>query len=690
MKYLFLLFSFISFAQQTKFVDFKSVLGKIEIDPIEKSVSGQVTYNFEVKSSIDTIKIDAQNMTFTNLKINNSVVNYTNSGKKMALFEGFTIGKNTLIFNYLAKPKQTMYFVGANENLQIWTQGQGKNTSNWFPSFDDANEKVIFNLDVNFDKNFQVISNGILDSKIINSETIDWHYRMKKPMSSYLLMLAIGKFEVKNEKSKSGIPLHFYIENEDVSKLESTYRYSKTIFDFFEKEIGVKYPWEIYKQIPVRDFLYAGMENTSATVFSKDFVVDEVGFNDKNYVNVNAHELAHQWFGDLVTAESGKHHWLQEGFATYYALLAEKEVFGTDYFYYKLYSISQQLKSVSKTDTIPILNEKASSLSFYQKGAWALHVLREEIGAKVFQKAVQNYLKKYSFKNVNTDNFLDEIRKVSNYDVDSFRIKWLESSNFDNQKATELLSKNQSIKALFEIQKLRNKPFLDKQEVFFKTMQSDAYFPIKEEIIYQMKNVSFADKANLLGIAMATNDVNVRQAIANTTPKIPLVFKVEFETLLDDKSYITTEVALNSLWSQFPDDQIKYLEKSKDWVGFNDKNLRILWLTLALGTKEYELDSKAKYYDELLNYCSPKFESSIRQNALENLLFINDKDKNVLPLLVNSLVSHKWQFYKFGREKIRLLLKNQNIRSYFDTLLATLSKEESVALSKLLSEQINK
>ena len=688
MKYLFLLFSVISFAQQTKFVDFKSVLGKIEINPIEKSVSGQVTYNFEVKSSIDTIKIDAQNMTFTNLKINNSVVNYTNSGKKMALFEGYAIGKNTLTFNYLAKPKQTMYFVCADENLQIWTQGQGKNTSNWFPSFDDANEKVIFNLDVNFDKNFQVISNGILDSKIINSETIDWHYRMKKPMSSYLLMLAIGKFEVKNEKSKSGIPLHFYIENEDVSKLESTYRYSKTIFEFFEKEIGVKYPWEIYKQIPVRDFLYAGMENTSATVFSKDFVVDEIGFNDKNYVNVNAHELAHQWFGDLVTAESGKHHWLQEGFATYYALLAEKEVFGTDYFYYKLYSISQQLKSVSKTDTIPILNEKASSLSFYQKGAWALHVLREEIGAKVFQKAVHNYLMKYSFKNANTDNFLDEIRKISKYDVDSFKIKWLESSGFDNQIATELLSKNQSIIALFEIQKLRNKPFLENQAVFEKKMQSDVYFPIKEEILYQIESVSFADKANLLRLAMATNDVNVRQAIANTTPKIPLDFKMEFETLLVDKSYITREVALNTLWSQFPEDQIKYLEKSKDWVGFNDKNLRILWLTLALGTKDYELDNKAKFYDELLNYCSPKFESSVRQNALENVLFMNDKDKNVLPFLVNSLTSHKWQFSKFGREKIRLLLKNPNVRTYFETLMATLNKDEFVALRKLLSEQI--
>jgi aminopeptidase N len=432
------------------------------------------------------------------------------------------------------------------------------------------------------------------------------------------------------------------------------------------------------------------MENTSATVFSRDFVVDEIGFNDKNYLNVNAHELAHQWFGDLVTAENGKHHWLQEGFATYYALLAEKEVFGEDYFYYKLYSISQQLKSVYKTDTIPILNEKASSLTFYQKGAWALHVLREGVGAKIFQKAVRNYLKKYSFKNVNTDNFLDEIRRVSKFDVDSFRIKWLESPSFDNQKVTELLSKKQSIKTLFEIQKLRNKPFLEKQAVFEKTMQSDAYFPIKEEIIYQIENVSFADKANLLHLAMATNDVNVRQSIANTTPKIPLDFKMEFETLLDDTSYITREVALNTLWSQFPEDQIKYLEKSKDWVGFNDKNLRILWLTLALGTKDYELESKAKYYDELLHYCSPKFESSVRQNALENLLFINDKDKNVLPFLVNSLTNHKWQFSKFGRDKIRLLLKNQNIRTYFETLLPTLNKVESVFLSKLLREQSSK
>ncbi len=86
------------------------------------------------------------------------------------------------------------------------------------------------------------------------------------------------------------------------------------MFDFLEDEIGFPYPWQNYKQVPVHDFFYAGMENTSLTIFSDAFVVDSIGFNDRNYINVNAHELAHQWFGDLVTAKSGEHHWLQEGF----------------------------------------------------------------------------------------------------------------------------------------------------------------------------------------------------------------------------------------------------------------------------------------------------------------------------------------------------------------------------------------
>ena len=687
MRYLILFISVFSFAQQTKSVDFTSVLGKIEINALDKSVSGEVTYIFKLSNPIDTIKIDAQNIDFSSLKINNIEVKYSNNRKQILLYEGCKLGVNQLTFNYWVQPKQAMYFVGKGEQLQIWTQGQGKYTSNWFPSFDDPNEKLIFNLDIKFNTDFQVVSNGKLESKTTSQDNFIWNYRMKKPMSSYLLMLAIGKFEIKQEKSQSGKSLFYYIEKEDYSKLEPTYRYSKTIFDFLEKEIGVKYPWEVYKQVPVRDFLYAGMENTSATVFSRDFVVDSIGFNDKNYVNVNAHELAHQWFGDLITAQSGKHHWLQEGFATYYALLAEREVFGDDYFYKKLFDTALQLKSASKTDTNPILSDKASSLTYYQKGAWVLFVLREELGSKVFQKAVKNYLNNYSFKNVTTDDFLNEINKITQFDCESFSKKWLENSNFDFDYAIQLLSKNKSIKLLLEIKKMKVIPFKEKQELFEKIMISDAYFSIKEEIIYQCEKVPFENKQPLLKLALATKEVNVRQAIANTTPKIPLEFKSDFESLLNDTSYITKEIALSTFWSQFPEDQKRILDNSKEWIGFNDKNLRILWLTLVLGTKEYQMADKAKFYDELLNYCNPEFETSIRQNAMENLLFINEKDQNVLPNLVNSLVSHKWQFSKFGKDKIRLLLKNPNIRIYLEQLLPNLSSAENLILAKILSDK---
>ena len=200
MRYLFfLLFSVVIFAQQTSKVDFKTAYGTISINPIEKKVSGSVRYVFEVKQAIDTIKIDAQKMTITNVKINNKTVKFTNNGKTINLFEGYSLGKNTVAFNYEATPKQTMYFNGdfacANcTNQQIWTQGQGKYTSHWFPSFDDVNEKVVFNMNISFDKKYQVLSNGVLLKEYPNKNEMIWEYQMQKPMSSYLLAIAIGDF----------------------------------------------------------------------------------------------------------------------------------------------------------------------------------------------------------------------------------------------------------------------------------------------------------------------------------------------------------------------------------------------------------------------------------------------------------------------------------------------------------------
>ena len=689
----FLLFSIFSFSQQTKYVDFLTCTASLYPNFEEKSISGSVTYEFKVKQIVDTIKIDAKNIVFSDVMINGKTVKFKNSGKTLDLFDGFSKGKHKLTFQYTAIPKQTLYFIGQDDNRQIWTQGQGKFTSHWLPSFDDVNEKVIFGITINyyvdmdlFESDPIALSNGKLN---FEKKTISWsrgvnditrNYQMQKPISSYLVMLAFGKFGMQEVKSKSGTPLEFYIDKNDYSKLEPTYRYSKQIFDYLEQEIGLKYPWKIYRQVPVRDFLYAGMENTTSTIFSQDFVVDSIGFNDKNYINVNAHELAHQWFGDLITAQSGKHHWLQEGFATYYALLAEKEIFGDDYFYNELYDYALQLRSVAKTDTIPVMNEKASSLSFYKKGAWSLHTLREDIGAKNFQKAVKRYLKKYRYKNVNTDLFLAEIKNIAkDFNVENFKKKWLETAGFDMVLAESYFKKNKSVAAYIQLTK--EKKDIDNYKAI---LQSETYFPIKQYIFYKLVNTPFEGKKELIEIGMRQN-VYVRQSIAETVSEIPVEFKSQYETFLDDDSYKTKEIALINLCNSFPNQANEYLEKSKNLQGNNDKSLRVTWLKLALNSDK-NAEYKNLYFNELLSYTSSNNESSIRENALEVLLELYPENEQVIRALFQATTHHKWQFTKFAREKIRTLLKLPDFRNQVENLVKTVDENSAALYLKFLKE----
>lgn len=681
MRYLILFFSIFSFGQQIQKVDFISVNALIRPDALDKTVSGEITYIFDVKSSIDTIKIDAVRMDFYEVKINNKTVAFKKTDKGLFLYEGYKNGENKLFFQYKASPKQAMYFVGdpSTLNNQIWTQGQGKYTSHWLPSFDDANEKVVFNMSIEYRNDYEVISNG----KLVNKKSNDkgshniWEYEMEKPMSSYLVMLAIGKYEKQILKSDSGIPMELYVKPQDRDKIETTYRYSTQIFDFLEEEIGYKYPWKVYRQIPVDDFLYAGMENTSSTLFSQDLVVDENSFNDRNYVNVNAHELAHQWFGDLVTAKEGKHHWLQEGFATYYALLAEREIFGNDHFYFELLKTAEDLRDASKKDTIPLMHEKASTLSFYQKGAWALHYLRTEIGAKEFNKAVKAYLKKNQFKNVETNDFLTEISKVAeDFDIGKFKKLWLTESEFPLKEVNEILSKNKTIKQYLEIKRLVKKPLSEKKITLKSTLKDKISYRIKREVVYQLEKLPIEEKIDYMRLALQTNEVKIRQAVAQTVSKISPEFKKEYETLLEDKSYDTREIALENLYEQFPEDRISLLDKSKNWIGANDKSLRITWLLLALSEEKYAPDSKQVLYKELLDYASIEFDSSVRKNALERLLMIHPTDTLVLTSLVNATTHHKWQFVQFAKNTIRAMLKKDTFKTAFQELLPSLNERE--------------
>lgn len=680
-KFLIVLFfsSFTVFAQQTDVVDFLKVEALIRPDVVEKKIAGRFMATFEVLKQTDSIFMDAVNIQIDEVETKNFKIN---SDEKKVWFVGNFEKGTTYIadFYYEMKPKQTLYFFGD----EIWTQGQGKYTSHWLPSIDDVKDKIEFDLHLFAQAEKAVIANGKLMD--LGEITEVRQFDMKKPMSSYLVAFAIGDFDKKELVSNSGIPLELYYKPSDSLKVEPTYRYSKQIFDFLETEIGVGYPWQNYKQVPVRDFLYAGMENTTATFFSEAFMVDSTGFNDKNYVNVNAHELAHQWFGDLVTEKANEDHWLQEGFATYYALLAEKDIFGDDYYYWQLYQTAEQLKALSDEGKgESLLNPKASSLTFYQKGAWALHILREEIGDATFKTAIKNYLEKYKFKNVSTEDFLNEVKAVSEIDISDFERDWLRQSAFKGEEAYQSLLKSEFIKKYFEVSALRATPLADKK-IQLKTALTFPNDFIGQEAVYQLVDEPISETLPLYKKAFESNNLFVRQAVALSLQTIPKELQTEYEGLLNDDSYVTLETVLYKLWMQFPEKRTEYLNKTKGIEGFQNKNIRQLWLTLALITEGYENAEKENYLKELKNYSSTDYSFEIREVSFE---FVNELqlwDTETLKNLVEACVHTTWRFSKPSKGMLNELLQNEKYYEQIKVLGRQVSEKAANYLNSIIKE----
>ncbi|WP_242158490.1 M1 family metallopeptidase [Aestuariivivens sediminis] len=664
-----LCFCFISlfcFSQQAKDVDFKSAKVHVEIQPTIKKVKGQVAYTLDILKAVDSLYIDAVNMNIKNIELiqihqqgDPEFLNFEckNNTKQLIIYYAFKQDERyELRMEYVAHPRKAMYFVDWVDGVdtvpiennikeidlrkQVWTQGQGKYTSNWLPSIDDMNDKIEFDLSITFKKGFDVITNGRLTHKETQDSTITWHYDMEQSMSSYLVALVIGKYDKKIKHSKSGIPLEMYYYPEDSLKYEPTYRYTKGIFDFFEEEIGVPYPWQNYKQIPVKDFLYAGMENTGTTIFSDSFVIDSIAFVDKNYVNVNAHELAHQWFGDLVTETSGTHHWLQEGFATYYALLAEAFFFGDDYYYWNLYQYVQELLVQEKSgQSSSLLDPKSSSTTFYKKGALVLHLLREKIGNSAFRETVKNYLLEYSFKNVRTEDFINEAENLSGKDLSGFVDRWLKDKTFYIDDAMESLEKSTFIQEYLMVD--------------CEIASSKCITYLNSGISDESKEKVITQNANLIKKEHFKNSVKVRQAIARYLVEIPKELKIEYESLLNDKSYLTVEFALYNLWTNFPESRGAYLRQTKGMVGFRDKNIRTLWLTLALLTSNFEPENSQQYYKELRDYTNSRYDFNIRMNAFKYLSMIKACDQPCKNNLKQASTHHVWQFSKFARQLLK-------------------------------------
>ncbi len=415
-------------------VDFTHLRLEVAFEPTQGKVFGKVTHSFVVlQAKVDTLFLDAPDITIKKASLDGQNLNFTTSKAGVTLRFAAPLtwdNQHSIEIEYECKPKKGIYFIGWNDpkNLsrkQIWTQGQGIDNRAWIPHFDSQNDKITSEIIVRFDKNYKVLSNGDLISATTEGNITTWHYKLDKPHASYLIMLGIGNYEIKTLTSASGKPINLYYYPDWKDRVDFTYQYSKEMFDFFEKEIGYGYGWNSYSQIPVQDFLYGAMENTTATVFGDFFFVDEAGNNDRSYVGVNAHELAHQWFGDLVTARSEAHHWLQESFATHYNMIYEREVFGDEYFQWAKRTSAEKILAASEKDLLPIAHSKAGAIRHYPKGAWVLNMLRYVAGNDGYRRSIRHYLQKHAYQNVDSEDLLIAFHEKLGISLDWFWEQWI-------------------------------------------------------------------------------------------------------------------------------------------------------------------------------------------------------------------------------------------------------------------------
>jgi aminopeptidase N len=678
---LILLYSGFVLSQQTEKVNFLELNASVEVDTLEFKIKGSVQVKFKALLNIDSVYLDGVNMRIEPAE--NSPFKIVEENNKIWITSNFKKDKEyTAEFSYECKPQQTVYFVGFNSGLkkhtsQVWTQGQGKYTSHWLPSLDDMKDKIVFNVTYLAPKNYEVIANGKLSRTRSRLNSKSWTYEMKKPMSSYLLAFAMGDFKSTNTKSDSGTPLILYTESKDFANHNSTYQHHQRIFDFLENKFNVKYPWQNFKQVPVRDFLYAGMENTSLNIFSDEFVVDDIGNNDKSFVNVQAHELAHQWFGNFVTETSSKHHWLHEGFATFYALEVEREIFGEEYYFYKIYKTAEELKALSDTGKGQILvNTGGSSLTYYEKGAWALIILRDKVGEEIFDEAIQNYVAKNAYKNVTTDDFMAEVEALYDQPLTDFKERWLYQKAFQSRETLAFLKQNEFIQDYMKLAAFRETRLTLKEELIDQSLD----FPVNEylgqEAVYQLNGGEPELSIPLYEKALETNNLYVRQAVATSLSVVPKALKKEYESLLKDDSYTTIENAFLHLWMSFPEDRHKYLDALEGVDGFQDKNVKLLWLTLHLATPDYYPKQKSKIFQELSKHTQPGFPYQIRRHAFGYLYQIDTFTPNNYKDLMQGVFHPVWQFQKFCRELLDTLMTTEHHRVEIQKLVKDFSVKE--------------
>lgn len=330
---------------------------------------------------------------------------------------------------YFCKPRKGLYFIAPDSSHpvrphQIWSQGEGEDNRYWFPCYDYPNDKATSEIWATVKPEYTVLSNGSLLNRDEGDSTVTWHYKEYLPHSSYLISLVVGEFDIASVAGWHDTPVQYWTWK-GRRDLDTAFRTTPQLMEFFSNVVDFPYPWEKYAQVPVAEFIYGGMENTSATTLYDAVLHDKRAQMDFNAMGLIAHELAHQWWGDVVTCRDWRDMWLNEGFATYFQMLSFEHLYGKDRFDFEV--LGAQRASITAETPVkkPIVTNNGVTTNTYSKGAAVLNMLRRILGDFDFFHALHHYIDKHQYDNVTTEDLKIAIEEASGLNFHEFFEEWL-------------------------------------------------------------------------------------------------------------------------------------------------------------------------------------------------------------------------------------------------------------------------
>ncbi len=421
-------------------VDIEHIALRIALDLPARAVSGEVRLSFRVIAPDTTwIELDAVELAIGAVELGGAALEHRHDGRKLRvrLPDAKAAGERfDLDITYSGAPRRGLYFIGPDtgyphKGTQVWTQGQDEDSRYWFPCFDAPHEKATSEVEVTIPAHLFALSNGVLVADRVDGDRRTLHWRLDEPHSCYLVTLAVGDFAA-IERRWRDVPVVYYVERGKEAAAERTLARTPQMLELFSQRFGVEYPYPRYAQVFVSDFIFGGMENTSATTLTDTVLIDERASLDYDIDALVAHELAHQWFGDLVTCRDWGEGWLNEGFATYSEYLWREHYEGRDAADLELEDWAQayfgeDAARYRRTIAIKHYDEPVDIFDhhLYEKGGRVLHMLRHQLGDDAFFASLRHYLTKHRHGAVESRDLARAIEEATGKVMDGFFSQWV-------------------------------------------------------------------------------------------------------------------------------------------------------------------------------------------------------------------------------------------------------------------------